>query len=333
MRQSRLFHAIWSLTLAAAVAGPLAAQTIEEGIDVWTTKNDGNTWIDFTNNPLPRDFFCEGSPSFSQIVQVKGLPLTTSPAGVLKGSDTVIHRLQDLTFDAQGVGTTSIEVKAVCFQERQTLSVDCTDGRTNWTTNWKVRVRIDPDPEVATQTTMTIRKAANGQPGGTYDATIVVPALVRFINTANNQPTNEISEVVTLSVTGASWANQPGTNGVNWTGGVTIDQGCGTSPGLSLPGTSSNFAAGWSNQCSPPCPTPVQHNGPHPVTPVPPPPPCTADVVSAAKLSVRTFPGTQISTVSAKAIAQPCQAAPVNGLVHIIGPDAIDASSLSSQNP
>lgn len=330
MKQSRLSHAICSLALAAAVAGPLTAQTIEEGIDVWTTKNDGQTWVDFSNNPLPINFFCPGSAQFSQVVQVKGLPLATSPAGALKDSDTVIHRLNDVTFNAQGVGTTPIEVKAVCFQERQTITVNCTDGSNHWTTNWKVRVRIDPDPDISTQTTMTIRKAANGQPGGTYDATIVVPALVRFVNTANGQSTAEVSEVVTLSVNGASWANQPGTGGVNYTNPVTIDQGCGTSPGLTLPGTSSNFAAGWSNSCSPPCPTVVQHNGPHPVTPVPPPPPCSSTVAAATKLSSRSFAGTQVSTVSARLIAQPCQANPVGSLVHIIGPDAIDASSLSN---
>lgn len=330
MKQSRLSLAICSLALAAVAAGPLAAQTIEEGIDVWTTKNDGNTWVDFTNNPLPAGFFCRGSAAFSQVVKVKGLPLVTSPAGVLKGSDTVIHRLNDISFNAQGTATTPIEVKAVCFQERQTFSVTCGDGSV---TNWKTRVRLDPDPDVSTQTTMTIAKAAGGAPGGTYSATVVVPALVRFINTATGDSTAEVSEVVTLSVSGAAWANQPGTGGVTWTSPVTIDQGCGSSPGLTLPGVSSNFAAGWSNSCNPPCPTVVQHSGPHPVTPVPPPPPCSSTAVSATKLSTRSYPGTQVSTVSAKVIAQPCQVEPVIDVVHIIGVDALEANSLPDENP
>lgn len=330
MKQSRLSLAICSLALAAAAAGPLPAQTIEEGIDVWTTKNDGQTWVDFSNNPLPLNFFCRGSAQFSQVVQVKGLPLVTSPAGVLKGSDTVIHRLNDITFNAQGTATTPIEVKAVCFQERQTFTVTCGDGST---TTWKTRVRLDPDPDVSPQTTMTIAKAAGGAPGGTYSATIVVPALVRFINTATNLSTAEVSEVVTLSVSGAAWANQPGTGGVTWTSPVTIDQACGASPGLTLPGVSSNFAAGWSNSCNPPCPTVVQHNGPHPVTPVPPPPPCPSTAISASKLSIRSYPGTQVSTVSAKVIAYPCQVEPVGDVVQIIGVDALEANALVEENP
>ena len=304
-----LLRAGWSLAVLALIAAPVAAQTIPAGIDVWTTKNDGNTWADFSNNPLPANFFCPGSPAFAQVVPLRGLPIVTNPAGVLNQTDTIIQRLQSVTF-SNGVGSTPIQVRAVCFQEKNLLSIACSSG----TTTFKTRVRINPN--VSAVTTMTIYQ------GGTYDASLVVPGLVSFINTATGQSTAEAPETVNLSVTGASWASQPGTGGVTWGSSVTVAQGCNASPNLTLPGVSPNFAAGWSGSCNPPCPTVVQHNGPHPVTPVPPPPPCPRIAIDAQKLSSRTYAGTQVLTVQPTVQAVACQVEPVGEVLQVIGPDA-----------
>jgi len=220
-----------SLVILALVAVPVAAQTIPAGIDVWTTKNDGNTWVDFTDNPLPAGFFCAGSAPFAQVVKVKGLPIVTNPSGVLKQTDTVIQRLQSVTFDAAGNGSTPIQARAICFQEKNLVTVTC--GGSN--TTWSVRVRINPS--VNAVTSMTIHKAAGGAPGGTYDATVSIPGLVRFTNTATGQSTQDAAETISLSVTGAAWADHPGNGGVTWTSPVTIAQACDSSPNVTVPGT------------------------------------------------------------------------------------------------
>lgn len=313
-----LSNAGWSLVILALLAAPVAAQTIPAGIDVWTTKDDGNTWVDFTDNPLPGNFFCAGSAPFSQVVKVKGLPIVTSPSGVLKQTDTIIQRLQSATFDASGNATTQIQAKAICFQEKNTFTVTCGDGST---TTWKTRVRINPS--VSHVTTMTIHKNPSG-PGGTYDATVIVPGLVRFVNASTGQSTAEAAETINLQVTGASWASTPGNGGVTYTGSVTITQSCDNPSTVTatVPGVSTGFAAGWSNACSPSCPTVVQHQGPHPVTPVPPPPPCTRTVIDAAKLSSRTFAGTEVLTVDQAVQAVPCQVVSVSDVFQVIGADA-----------
>jgi hypothetical protein len=149
---------------------------------------------------------------------------------------------------------------------------------------------------------------------------------VSFINTATGQSTAEAAETVSMSVTGAAWANQPGNGGVTWTSSVTIAQNCNATPNLTLPGVSPNFAAGWSNSCNPPCPTVVQHNGPHPVTPVPPPPPCPRTTIEATRLSSNTFAGTQVFTVDAAVQAVPCQIEPVGDVLQVIGADAVKAA-------
>jgi hypothetical protein len=306
------------LVILTLIAAPVAAQTIPGGIDVWTTKDDGNTWVDFTDNPLPAGFFCPGSAAFAQVVRVKGLPIVTNPSGVLKQTDTVIQRLQAVTFDSSGNGSTPIQARAICFQERSLLTITCGDGST---TTWKTRVRINPS--VSNVTTMTIHKAAGGAAGGTYDATVIVPGLVRFVDAVTGQSTAEAAETISLQVTGAAWASQPGNGGVTWTSPVTIAQSCDNTPSLTVPGVSSNFAAGWSNSCNPPCPTLVQHQGPHPVTPVPPPPPCTRTAIEATKLSSRTYAGTQVFTVDPAIQAVACQIEPVGDVLQVIGADAV----------
>ena len=56
------------MLVASIMAGlPLLAAetTIQRGIDVFTTRGDGSTYIDFGQNPLPAGFFCKSSAAFT----------------------------------------------------------------------------------------------------------------------------------------------------------------------------------------------------------------------------------------------------------------------------
>jgi hypothetical protein len=260
---------------------PAFAQTISAGIDVWNTPDDGNTKItSLVSNPLPQDFFCIGSPSFSQEIKLKGKTIATNDSG-LGSSDTVVQRLSSATFSG-GVATTTIQVKAISFEEHAPLSISCADG----THTFHVRVILDQHTTAPTSS-MTIRSDGTGT-GGTFDATVIVPGQITFTDIGTGAVLGPVYDTVNLQASNAAWADNVGTGGVNHPGSVTIDTNGDGVPDLTVPGTSNGFHTGWSNRCNPRCPVPIQHQGPHPTWPVPPPPPCSTTVTQAAQQSLQT---------------------------------------------
>jgi hypothetical protein len=314
------FGAMAAAVLALAVlALPLGAEVIPAGIDVWHTPNDGATYVDLTDNPIPADFFCLGSAPLAQQIGLKGTPVPTVPAGVLNSTDTVVQRLSAVDVEPGESATTSIVVRAICFAGRQRLNTACGNGTTK---SWLVSVRLDPAVQPPA-TTMTIFKGSGL--GGTFDATVKVPGIVEFTNVNDASDVRSVTETITMSARGAAWANAPGTGGVSYSSQVSVDAACGVaSPAyVNLPGTSPNFAAGWSNGCNPPCPIKVSHQGPHPVFPLPPPPPCSTTTTQAQKLSTRTFSATQVVTVDPSIQVTPCIGTPTNvEVIQIFGADA-----------
>lgn len=263
-----------ALAMAAALtlALPAAAGTLTAGIDVWVTPDDGNTYVDFTSNPIPAGYFCAGSPAFAQQIKLKGSPIVTNPAGALQQTDTIIHRLSDATFDGTLTASTTIQVEALSLVQHASITISCTGG----SKTFNVTVHHDPNPPQGTQTVqpMTIHEDDSSGSGGTFDATVVVPALVTFTDTATGATTTPLQDVITLQVSGGAWASTVGTGGVTYTQPLLVDTtGSGTA-GTQLPGTS-NFNAGWSHTCTPtPCIIAVNHNGPHPTYPAPKPKGC-----------------------------------------------------------
>src|SRR6476661_2564945 len=89
-----------SVLVAAPAMAAAGAPTIKLGTDLFSTSV--GTQADFTNNPLPADFFCTGSSAFSGSIPLTGVPLTTVPAGIAGSTDTVVQRLADGVFDTTG---------------------------------------------------------------------------------------------------------------------------------------------------------------------------------------------------------------------------------------
>jgi hypothetical protein len=289
----------------ALLAAPVAAGTIAAGIDVWNTPDDGNTYVDFTQNPIPAGYFCTGAGAYAQQIPVKGSPIVTNPANALGSSDTIVQRTTDATFSGL-TATTTIQVAAVNLIQHAPITVNCGSAG-NQTFNVAVNLNPSPPAGTQTQTSMSITESDSTGAGGTFSATVVVPALVTFTNTSTGAKLTPVSDVVTLQVSNGSWAATPGTGGVTYSNSLLIDStGSGTAS-TSVPGTSSNFAAGWSKSCSPSCPVKISHQGPHPTWPQPPPPPCNGNTAEAVLKALRADaarrPGTTLDAAGAPAIA------------------------------
>jgi hypothetical protein len=127
-----------ALALAAALGWTLPATAadaiIYNGIDAWKTPANGSTFYDFTANPLPAGFFCQRSAPFTGRVAFRGTPLVTGKAGELGGSDTIIHRLDDVRFDARGKADGRLQVRALQLESLAPVETAC--GR------YDVRVRL-----------------------------------------------------------------------------------------------------------------------------------------------------------------------------------------------
>lgn len=323
MTQLRNWMARGTLLTAFLLAGiPAFAQTVAAGIDVWNTPDDGNTKItSLVGNPLPKDFFCIGSASFSQEIKLKGKTIATSDNG-LGSSDTVVQRLSDASFSG-GLAKTQIQVKAISFEDHAPLAISCADG----THNFKVRVTLDQRTSAPT-TDLYIHSDGTGT-GGTFDATVIVPGQIVFTDVATGEKRGPVYDTVNLQASGAAWADKVGTGGVDHPATVVIDSDGDGVPDLKLPGTSNGFHTGWSNHCNPHCPVPIPHQGPHPVWPVPPPPPCTATVAQAAQQSLQSTSrsasraaATTDSAVVALSSATPigtCRVLQTDGTVLVVG--------------
>jgi len=272
-KRNFLVSGLCMLALAALLAVPAQAQVIAPGIDVWTTPNDGSAYVDFSNNPIPAGFFCPTSQLFAQKIEVKGSPLVTNPAGVLGSTDTVVQRATAVDL-SNGPNNTAIRVQAISFVNRSPISVPGCNG------TFAAKVLLNGQAPVGSMSIF------GTSAGGTFNANFAVPGKVIFKNPAG-QLLSPVTETVTLATNGAPWAPTVGTGGISYSNPVSIDtNGDGTADHLT-PGTTATFHPGWWSGCNPPCPVKVDHNGPHPTLPGPPPPvlpACARDILSAVSL-------------------------------------------------
>ena len=288
MRNRSLLLPVFCMLALAVIVAPAAAQPIiTAGIDVWTTANDGSAYVDFSDNPLPAGFFCGTSQVFAQKIEVKGSPLVTSPAGVLGSTDTVIERASDVDLGS-GSGSTAIRVRAISFVNRAPISVAGCSG------TFAAKVQLNG---LAPAGSMTI---SGGSGGGTFSASFSVPGRIVFFN-SSGQRLGPATETLTMATNGAPWAPSAGSGGISYTNPVSVDtDGDGVADHLT-PGTSAGFHPGWWTGCN--CPVKVDHTGPHPTWPLPPPPPhppCATDILSA----LRTFEAEQASPLPGTDSAQ-----------------------------
>lgn len=220
------------VALLSLVVVPVQAQVIREGLDLWRTFGDGTTYADFAIEPLPAGFFCAGSQPFAGTLAFEGVPVATEPAGVLNLTDTVVHRLDDATFNEHGVAVTRIQMAAMQFRGVEALSNDCG--------TFDVGVVLDGEQPITEM--KIVRQGANG---GRFDAPIHVNVRIIFTPVDHGGDTLSVRRELQLgAAANATWRTLPDPGFTEFDRPVTVDT---DSDGLAdrvLPGTSSNFFAG-----------------------------------------------------------------------------------------
>src|ERR1700712_120854 len=102
-----------------------ADRAIQNGIDVWSTRGDGSTFVDFALTPIPAGFFCAGSAPFTAKVAFQGVPLVTDNLKALGNTDTIVQRLDDAVFNKRGVAVTRTQVRAISLRRVSPLETGC----------------------------------------------------------------------------------------------------------------------------------------------------------------------------------------------------------------
>jgi hypothetical protein len=232
---------------------PLAADsTIRRGIDTFTTVGDGRTYYDFAQSPIPAGFFCKSSKPFTGRVAFKGLPLTTGTPGQLWDADTVIERLDDAVFDANGTAATRIQFRALSLVSTAPIKTACGTFHVYVSLGGKQRV-----------TTMNIYRTQEG--GGNFVAPLAVNTRVTFIpvKPARNKATRklELAADFTFPASPLPWSFPAGARAKGM-GSVIVDTNGDLTPDTLLPGTS-NFSPGsspdhfmsklYQGECPDPC--------------------------------------------------------------------------------
>ena len=227
---------IWVPFVCSLLIGltPVAADpVIERGSDVFTTMGI-KTFYDFAENPIPAGFFCQGSKAFTGRVAFKGLPLATETPGQLRGGDTVIERLDDAVFDAQGVARTRIQFRALSLVSITPIKTRC--GA------FHVYVSLAGPQRV---TSMKILRTQ--EDGGTFAAPLAVGVRMTFIPVKPAQTKAarklELMGSFTFPANPVPWSFARGAM-TKWVGDAVVDTNGDLAPDTLVPGTS-NFLPGW----------------------------------------------------------------------------------------
>lgn len=227
-----VFRITLCVALLALVGVPLSAQIIEGGTDLWRTRGDGSTYASFALDPLPAGFFCAGSAPFAGKIVFQGVPVATEPEGVLNLTDTVVHRLDDAVFNANGVAVTRIQMAAMEFEGVELLRNEC--GA------FSVGVVLDGEQPVTEM--KIIRDEALG---GHFVAPIHVNVKINFTPLDHGGDTLTVARQLELgAAANATWRTRPDPGFTEFSRPVGVDTDSDGVVDRFLPGTSRNFFAG-----------------------------------------------------------------------------------------
>jgi hypothetical protein len=227
----------WGIVLGILLALPVVAQPpIVHGVDIFTTS--AGTQADFTNDPLPPDFFCTGSSAFSGSIPLTGVPLTTAPAGIAGRTDTLVERLADGIFSSTGTASIPVILRALKMRGAGPFTVFCPGVGD---TTWQVDV-CACGPQ--TQTTVTAKIDPACGRCGTFDGILSVNVCLRFTSN-DGRVAGPIRRTIQMAIKSMPWCYQGGLNEVSISGPFTVDTDCDGKPDLTVPGTT-NFHPGWS---------------------------------------------------------------------------------------
>jgi hypothetical protein len=231
--RNRSILTVLVVSLLLGISPLVADPMIQRGIDLFTTTSNGTTYYDFAQNPIPAGFFCEKSAAFTGRVALKGLPLATGSPGQIWGADTVIERLDDAAFDANGTAVTRIQFRALSLVSVAPVKTACGAFHVYVALAGKQRV-----------TTMTIYRTQEG--GGSFVAPLAVNARITFIPVkparSKSARTLALTGSFTFPASSLPWSFRGGAR-TKRIGSVVVDTNGDLTPDTLLPGTS-NFLPG-----------------------------------------------------------------------------------------
>lgn len=207
-----------------------ADPAIKPGIDVFATVGGGSTYYDFTKTPIPAGFFCDSSTTFTGRVALKGLPIETSAPGQLRNTDTIVERLDEAVFDANGVAETRIRFRALSMVSIAPIQSSC--GA------FYVYITLDGKQPI---TKMRIFRSEVY--GGKFRAPLAANVRLTFVPVRGTSSRKlELKGSVRFPGKLIPWAF-PNDKALNQTGSAVVDTDGDLRPDTRLPGTS-NFMAG-----------------------------------------------------------------------------------------
>ncbi|HEV7505960.1 MAG TPA: hypothetical protein VGS07_13720 [Thermoanaerobaculia bacterium] len=219
------------LALVAAVPA-FAVEAVQNGADLWHTAT-GFTFTSFADNPIPAGFFCEGSKAFRSTINLRGVPLATTPAGALGEIDTIIRRLDNASFNNAGEAKTRIQLLALSLGSVKPVDTGC--GL------YDVTASLAGEQPV---TEMKILRTSDF--GGSYIAPLDLKVKLVFTPVSGKGERREVTNRITLGPGSRSvWAYAKGAAkaAVKHTGNVLVDTDGDHVPDTMMP-ASSNFVAG-----------------------------------------------------------------------------------------
>jgi len=210
--------------------------TIVHGVDVFQTSTGKPTKADFAKNPIPADFFCKGSAPFKGEIELRGVPLTTAPAGVAANGDTIVERLGNGVF-VSGAAKIPVKVRALQLTGAQPLSIECPN---QGTTQWKVDTCLcGPQP-----TTKIMVKVDQSCGCGHFDGELRLNTCLTFTEAKSGRKAGPLKQAVDLKITDMPWCPKPGAGEPVISGPFMVDTNCDGKPDMKLTKTT-NFFPGW----------------------------------------------------------------------------------------
>ena len=221
-----LFLALLGLFTLTATANDVV---ISSGVDVWWTPADGSTRADFQANPIPAGFFCRNSRPFQGSIAFRGAPIATEPAGAFGAVDTVIHRLDEISFDGAGVAETRIQVAALSLVSMHPIETRCGQFDVQATLTGK-------QPITRMQVTY------DGAQGGAYSAPLDLVVRLTFTPVSGNAAGSRqlVKRVALDPAPDSRWFYESSRRGA--LGYVLVDTDGDSKPETLLPGTTPGFS-------------------------------------------------------------------------------------------